>query len=244
MNHLPPRLVAYVNIGPLKHAEETERRWRRLDLDALAPGWILVAQGLSRRPWQAALRRGFDVTLALTLIIFTLPLMALAAAMIRLDSPGPILYRQERVGLQGRVFTLLKFRSMRTDAEVAGPAWAALNDPRVTRIGGFMRRTRIDELPQLLNVLGGEMSFIGPRPERPHFVALLADEIPFYRDREAIKPGITGWAQVSYPYGASIEDARRKLSYDLYYVKHQNLWFDLLILLATVRVVLLQQGAR
>jgi lipopolysaccharide/colanic/teichoic acid biosynthesis glycosyltransferase len=155
-----------------------------------------------------------------------------------------MLYRQERVGLHGRPFTVLKFRSMRTDAEACGPVWAMQRDPRVTRIGSFIRLTRIDELPQLINVLRGEMSFIGPRPERPHFVAQLERALPFYRDRAQVKPGLTGWAQVNYPYGASVEDARAKLSYDLYYVKHRSLLLDLQILVATVRVVLFQRGAR
>jgi len=164
--------------------------------------------------------------------------------LIRLESPGPVLYRQQRVGQRGRVFTLLKFRSMRVDAEARGPTWAAQHDPRVTRVGGFIRRTRIDERPQLINVLRGEMSFVGPRPERPHFVDQLAEIIPFYRDRTSIKPGITGWAQVNYPYGASIDAARQKLSYDLYYVKHRSLFLDALIVVATVRVILFQEGAR
>jgi lipopolysaccharide/colanic/teichoic acid biosynthesis glycosyltransferase len=170
--------------------------------------------------------------------------MLLTAALIKLDSAGPVLYRQERVGLGGRHFTLLKFRSMRPDAEQRGPVWAASGDPRVTRVGGIIRLVRIDELPQLLNILRGEMSFIGPRPERPHFVAQLERELPFYADRLLVKPGLTGWAQVNYPYGASVEDARAKLSYDLYYVKHRSLLLDLLILLGTVRVVLFQRGAR
>jgi lipopolysaccharide/colanic/teichoic acid biosynthesis glycosyltransferase len=192
----------------------------------------------------AAVQRAADIVLSLTLLVFTLPLMLLTAVLIRLDSPGPVLYRQERVGLHGRPFTLLKFRSMRTDAEARGPVWAAQSDPRVTRVGAFIRLVRIDELPQLLNVLRGQMSFIGPRPERPHFVAQLEQALPFYRDRALVKPGLTGWAQVNYPYGASVEDARAKLSYDLYYVKHRSLLLDLLILVATVRVVLFQRGAR
>jgi lipopolysaccharide/colanic/teichoic acid biosynthesis glycosyltransferase len=155
-----------------------------------------------------------------------------------------VLYRQERVGLHGRPFTILKFRSMHADAEARGPVWAAQRDPRVTRVGAFIRLARIDELPQLLNILRGEMSFIGPRPERPHFAAQLEQTVPLYRNRTLVKPGLTGWAQVNYPYAASVEDARAKLSYDLYYIKHRSLQLDLLILAATVPVVLFGRGAR
>jgi lipopolysaccharide/colanic/teichoic acid biosynthesis glycosyltransferase len=156
-----------------------------------------------------------------------------------------VIYRQQRVGQFGRVFTVFKFRSMRTDAEACGtPRWAQTGDPRVTRIGRIIRASRIDELPQLANVLRGEMSLVGPRPERPLFVEQLARAIPFYRQRAYVKPGLTGWAQVNYPYGASIEDASEKLAYDLYYVKHSSFWLDLLILLRTVRVVLFQEGSR
>jgi lipopolysaccharide/colanic/teichoic acid biosynthesis glycosyltransferase len=161
------------------------------------------------------------------------------------EGKGPVLYRQERVGLRGQVFTLLKFRSMTQDAEVNGsPVWAAQRDPRITRVGWFIRKTRIDELPQLYNVLRGYMSFVGPRPERPYFVNRLAQSIPYYQERHAVKPGITGWAQVNYPYGASLEDARNKLSYDLYYLKNRGLFLDLIILIRTVRVVLWPDGAR
>jgi lipopolysaccharide/colanic/teichoic acid biosynthesis glycosyltransferase len=164
---------------------------------------------------------------------------------IRLDGPGPIFYRQERIGLGNRPFTLFKFRSMVVDAERGGaPKWATRSDPRVTRVGRFLRLTRIDEIPQVLNVLRGDMSIVGPRPERPAFVEQLAAVIPHYNDRAVVKPGITGWAQVSFPYGASVEDARTKLEYDLYYVRRRSLFLDLLILLATVRVVLFQEGAR
>jgi exopolysaccharide biosynthesis polyprenyl glycosylphosphotransferase len=188
--------------------------------------------------------RVLDVVAATLLLVATLPLSVLTALLIKLDSQGPVLYRQERVGLDGRIFTLCKFRSMRTDAEEAGPAWAVHRDPRVTRVGGLIRRLRIDELPQLFNVLSGEMSLVGPRPERPHFVEQLAEVIPGYRDRTRVKPGVTGWAQVNYPYGASVEDARAKLAYDLYYVKHRSLLMDVMILISTVRVVLFQEGAR
>jgi sugar transferase (PEP-CTERM system associated) len=224
--------------------EFREQQLRRIDLDHLEPDWMLFADGLSCSRLEMAARRAGDILVSLLLMVATLPVMALTALLIRFDSPGPVLYRQERVGLHGRVFTLLKFRSMRQDAEARGPAWAQQQDPRVTRVGAFIRRTRIDELPQLINVLKGEMGFVGPRPERPHFVDQLAEVIPFYRDRACVKPGITGWAQVNYPYGASIEDARQKLSYDLYYVKHRNLFLDVLILFATVRVILFQEGAR
>jgi sugar transferase (PEP-CTERM system associated) len=219
-----------------------EGQLRRIDIDqcidATSPGPCVFAGHAS------TLRRVSDVVLSLVLLIVTLPVMLFAATFIKLDGLGPILYRQERVGLDGRLFTLYKFRSMRTDAETTGPVWAAQRDSRVTRIGAIMRQTRIDELPQLFNILCGEMSFIGPRPERPHFVEKLAGVIPMYRERNRVKPGLTGWAQVNYPYGASVEDARMKLSYDLYYVKHRSLILDVQILFSTVRVILFQEGAR
>ena len=221
-----------------------EKRLRRIDIDNLAPSWLAALDWQPCDGVQAALRRGSDIVLSLVLLLFTLPLMLVVALMVRLDSPGPVLYRQERVGLGGRPFVLLKFRSMNCNAELRGPAWAQQRDPRVTRVGLFMRRTRMDELPQLLNVLRGQMSFIGPRPERPHFVEQLAALIPHYQERARVKPGLTGWAQVNYPYGASVEDARAKLSYDLFYVKNRTPLLDLLILCATVRVILFQEGAR
>jgi exopolysaccharide biosynthesis polyprenyl glycosylphosphotransferase len=233
-----------------------ERQLRRIDVDQVGTGrpdadlhgadpyGSEAEPAGTRGRVDAAVQRLTDIVLSLALLALTLPLMLLTAVLIRLDSPGPVLYRQERVGLYGRRFTLLKFRSMRTDAEARGPVWAAQRDPRVTRVGAFIRMVRIDELPQLINVLRGQMSFIGPRPERPHFVAQLEQALPFYRDRAQVKPGLTGWAQVNYPYGASVEDARAKLSYDLYYVKHRSLLLDLLILVGTVRVVLFQRGAR
>jgi exopolysaccharide biosynthesis polyprenyl glycosylphosphotransferase len=187
----------------------------------------------------------FDIAVGVILTTLTLPLMLVTAAAIRLDGPGPVLYRQERTGLHGKTFTLFKFRSMATDAEAAGkPRWAEQRDPRVTRVGAFIRASRIDELPQLFNVLRGEMSMIGPRPERPVFVDELAKVIPFYNHRGYVKPGLTGWAQVSYPYGASVDDAREKLAYDLYYVKNRSILLDMVILLSTVRVILFREGAR
>ena len=196
-------------------------------------------------PLVVALRRARDIVGCLILLLITWPLLLLLAALlIKLDSPGPLLYRQERIGLNGRVFTLLKFRSMRIDAEVDGPRWAMERDPRVTRVGRFLRDFRIDELPQLLNVLRGEMSLVGPRPERPCFVEQLAGILPLYDNRTRVLPGFTGWAQISYPYGASIEDARVKLSYDIDYIRNRSPWLDLYILVATVRVVALRLGAR
>jgi exopolysaccharide biosynthesis polyprenyl glycosylphosphotransferase len=247
----PPLLRAQAD-GLRLHSDVAfwERHLRRLDVDQVgveapaASDDAGPASGKAASGTAAALRRTGDLLLALLLLLLTLPLLLLTALAVRLDSRGPVLYRQERVGLHGRCFTVLKFRSMRTDAEACGPAWAARRDPRVTRVGAFIRLTRIDELPQLVNVLRGEMSLIGPRPERPHFVDQLEQALPFYRDRARVKPGLTGWAQVNYPYGASVEDARAKLSYDLYYIKHRGLLLDLRILLATVQVVLFQRGAR
>jgi sugar transferase (PEP-CTERM system associated) len=219
-----------------------ESQLRRVDIDLLSEQPALPVADTGKL--QALVRRTSDVVLSLILLTFTLPLMLVTAIVIRLDSPGPVLYRQERAGLHGRPFVLFKFRSMRLDAEAGGPTWAAQRDSRVTRVGAFIRSTRIDELPQLMNVLRGQMSFIGPRPERPHFVEQLASVIPAYRQRAQVRPGLTGWAQVNYPYGASVEDARMKLSFDLFYVTHRSLVLDVLILFATVRVSLFREGAR
>lgn len=191
------------------------------------------------------MRAAVDMLIAGTIIIFIIPFMAISALAIKWDSFGPVLYKQERVGFNGRRFILLKFRSMVADAEPDGrPVWAAERDARITRVGRFIRRARIDELPQLFNVLCGDMSMVGPRPERPFFVEQLTKVIPFYAERHKVKPGITGWAQINYPYGASIEDARRKLSYDLFYIKNCSFVFDLIILISTVRVALSKWGAR
>ena len=194
--------------------------------------------------WYEVSRRTLDVIGSLLLLAFALPLLLLVAFLIKVDSTGPVLYRQSRVGLHGRIFTMLKFRSMRVDAEVAGPCWATDRDPRMTRIGAFIRATRLDEVPQLLNVLRGEMSLVGPRPERPHFVQQLAAIIPRYNERTHVLPGITGWAQINYPYGASVEDARAKLAFDLFYINNRALLLDLRILLRTIPVVLFRIGAR
>jgi sugar transferase (PEP-CTERM system associated) len=223
-----------------------ERETRRVNMNALDPSWLIYADGFHfGTATNLALKRFLDVAVSLLLLVLTLPLLLIAAVAVRLDSKGPIFYRQERVGAAGKPFDMYKFRTMRVDAEsVGGPQWAALADPRVTRVGAFLRRTRIDELPQILNVLKGEMSFVGPRPERPYFVDHLAEQVPFYLERHRVRPGITGWAQINYPYGASIEDARAKLSYDLYYIKNFSFLFDLLIILSTAEVVLFHKTAR
>ena len=229
----------------LDEASFLEQEACRIDVDAHDLGWLVSGGGFRSSRGAEIFRRAFDLIIAGLLLILTLPLMLLIALLIKFDSPGPAWYRQERVGLRGRVFTLYKFRSMHKDAEAGGlPIWAAVGDARVTRVGMFIRYCRIDELPQLLNVLRGEMSIIGPRPERPYFVEKLAANIPLYITRHYVKPGITGWAQVNAPYGASIEDAREKLRYDLYYIKHRGLLLDLLILWRTLRVVVLAEGAR
>jgi exopolysaccharide biosynthesis polyprenyl glycosylphosphotransferase len=199
----------------------------------------------SGRMVSSAFKRAFDVIASLMLLAFTLPIILLTAVAIRLESKGPAFYRQRRVGLYNQGFDILKLRSMRQDAEVPGQAvWAEKDDPRITRIGRIIRKVRIDELPQAWSVLKGEMSFVGPRPERPQFVAQLEQQLPYYAERHMVKPGITGWAQINYPYGASIEDARHKLEYDLYYAKNYSPFLDLLILLQTLRVILWPSGAR
>ena len=221
-----------------------ERETGRVGLDALRPSWLILSDGF-RTGWLVDFsKRCFDIVVSVSVLIFTMPVLLITAILIKLDGPGPILYRQERIGLYGRPFTIFKFRSMATAAEAVGePQWARLKDDRITRTGAYIRKVRIDELPQLINVLRGEMSFVGPRPERPFFVEQLAAEIPFYRERHSVKPGITGWAQIQFPYGASISDARDKLSYDLYYVKNRGMFLDFVILVETVRVVLWAEGA-
>jgi exopolysaccharide biosynthesis polyprenyl glycosylphosphotransferase len=181
---------------------------------------------------------------ALIGLFLSLPLGVLTAILIKIDSRGPVLYKQERVGKNGRPFVLTKFRSMRVDAEKAGPVWASKTDERTTRVGRIIRKIRIDEIPQFWNIVRGEMSFVGPRPERPHFVAQLAQEIPYYEQRHLIAPGLTGWAQIKYPYGASIEDARQKLQYDLFYIKNYSLLLDAIILFETIKIILFGRGAQ
>ena len=222
-----------------------ERQLGRLRLSALKPSQLLYSDSLTNvlvRPWG---KRTLDIAISLFMVVLLSPVLLLTAALIKLDSRGPALYRQRRVGLGGEVFTLCKFRSMRTDAEIDGKArWATDRDPRITRVGGFIRKTRIDELPQLFNILRGDMSFVGPRPERPEFVVDLCEQIPYYELRHYVKPGLTGWAQTRYPYGASTDDARAKLELDLYYIKNYSFFLDLNIILDTVQVVLWRKGAR
>ena len=223
-----------------------ERESGKVELSMLYPSWLIFSEGINPRGLTRIVTRLFDIFAALALLVIAAPLMLLTALVILIEAgfKGPVMYSQERVGREGLPFTLYKFRSMQQDAEKDGAQWAVSDDPRVTRVGAFIRKTRLDELPQLLNVLKGEMSFVGPRPERPEFVAQLAEKIPYYRERHCVKPGITGWAQLCYPYGASEQDALEKLQYDLYYVKHKTLMFDLMILLQTAEVVLWRKGAR
>jgi sugar transferase (PEP-CTERM system associated) len=222
-----------------------ERETGRVDLDTLNPSWLIFSDGFSSgRAVSSVAKRLFDIAASGLLLALSFPLIALFAVLVKLDSRGPAFFRQQRVGLYGQPFTLLKLRSMRTDAEAGGAQWASVDDPRITRLGRFIRKVRIDELPQVWTVLMGQMSFVGPRPEVPAFVDDLEDKLPFYAERHMVKPGITGWAQINYPYGASIEDSRRKLEYDLYYAKNYTPFLDLLILLQTLRVVLWPEGAR
>jgi sugar transferase (PEP-CTERM system associated) len=222
-----------------------EREYRQVMLESLNPSWMVFGDGFRQGFLRDVAKRLFDLVASSVLLLVCLPVLLLAVICIYLESGLPVLYRQERVGRGGRIFTLYKLRSMRQDAESTGTArWAAANDDRTTRVGRFLRKTRIDELPQIINVLRGEMSFVGPRPERPVFVDQLVKQIPFYALRHNVKPGITGWAQVRYSYGASVDDAVEKLQHDLYYVKNNSLFLDIMIMIATIEVVLWGRGAR
>lgn len=223
-----------------------ERETGRIDLASASPSWLIFSDGfLGAGQLSLIGKRAFDMLASALLLVVTLPILIVAGLLVRLTSPGPMFYLQERVGQFGRPFNVIKFRSMRSDAEKDGtPQWAQKSDPRVTTIGKIIRATRIDEIPQIFNVFRGDMSFVGPRPERPFFVKDLADKLPFYNERHVVKPGITGWAQLNYPYGASVEDARHKLEYDLYYVKNYSTFLDLVILIQTVRVILWRDGVR
>lgn len=207
-------------------------------LELITPEWLLNASALPHMLYINKVKRGFDIFASLAGLIFLGPFMLLGMVLVKLTSRGPVFYKQTRCGRFGKTFPVIKLRTMRVDAEKNGAVWAQKNDSRVTPVGNFLRKYRIDEIPQLINVLSGEMSFVGPRPERPEFIGELAEQIPFFQERLMVQPGITGWAQVNYPYGASVEDARRKLEYDLYYTKHMSLFLDLFILLDTVRIIL------
>ena len=226
-------------------ATHFEKTLGQIRVDYLNASWLIFGDGFNQSAWRSAVKRVFDIVCATLLIVVSAPVMALTALLIKLESAGPVLYRQQRVGQNGECFSIAKFRSMRTDAEKDGkPRWASANDDRITRVGNILRLVRIDELPQLFNVLRGDMSLVGPRPERPFFVDQLTQEIPFYALRHSVKPGVTGWAQVRYAYGATVEAAQEKLQFDLYYVKNHTLFLDLVILVETVRVVLTGKGAR
>lgn len=222
-----------------------EQMTGKLLLENITPSWFIFSEGFKIKPWRRNLKRAIDVACAASGIFFLLPFLPFIAIAIKLDSSGPVFLRQTRVGDKEKKFTLYKFRTMRADAESGtGAVWAQQNDPRVTRVGEFFRKSRIDELPQFFNVLRGDMSLVGPRPERPEFVEKLKEVIPYYSERHFVRPGVTGWAQVSYPYGASINDALEKLRYDLYYIKNVSLVFDLIIILETLKVVLFRRGGR
>ena len=221
-----------------------ERLTGKILIDDLKPSWLIFSDGFVISRWTRFLKRAIDLTLASAGFVLSAPLTLLTALAVYLDSDGPILYCQERVGQNGRTFTLYKFRSMRMDAENGTPVWAKDQDDRVTRVGWFIRKARLDELPQFWNVIRGDMSFVGPRPERPYFVEQLAGEIPYYQQRHAVKPGLTGWAQVKYQYGSSVEDAIEKLRYDLYYIKHLSIALDLSIVFDTVKVIVSGKGAK
>lgn len=242
----PTEQLLKMSLSGEVHIEECASFYERLTgevyLEMLRPSW-LIFDGRGRETRISQLTREIvHRTLALTGLLISLPIIVITAILIRFESKGGIFYMQERVGKNGKPFNVIKFRSMRTDAEKDGPVWAANNDDRTTRVGRIIRKIRVDEIPQFWNILKGEMSFVGPRPERPHFVEQLAEVVPYYEQRHLTAPGLTGWAQVKYPYGASVEDARRKLQFDLYYIKNQSLTLDLLIVIETVKTVLFGRG--
>jgi len=215
----------------------------RLAIEAMRPSYLIFNEGFQAQAWASLAKRVADIALSLLMLALLWPAMLLTAIWVRLDTPGPILFRQQRIGRDGKPFIIWKFRTMRADAEATtGPVWSSEDDPRITRSGSLMRKTRLDELPQLINVLRGSMSLVGPRPERKHFIDELAEVIPYYQQRHIVKPGVTGWAQINYPYGNTTEDALHKLQYDLFYVKNQSLLFDLSILFTTIKTVLLRKG--
>ena len=242
-------------VGPLLHLKFAgigvedahsfiERVTGRISLEQLSPSWLILSDGFRKSGFLLAMKRFSDAVIAFFSLVVLLPVMCLVAAAIWLETGSPVLFRQERIGLRGRPFQILKFRSMYQNAEEAGPLWAAQDDKRITRVGRFIRKFRLDEVPQLFNVLRGEMSLVGPRPERPHFCQLLEQDIPFFALRHSARPGITGWAQVKYQYGSSVEESRTKLEYDFFYIKHMSVFLDLAILLETAKVMIYGRGAQ
>jgi sugar transferase (PEP-CTERM system associated) len=233
------------NVKVEEAASLLEKVHGRLEVDDLQPSWLIFSEGFRLNASLLLARRLLSIVFSLALLILVLPFIPLIALAVRLTSPGPLLYRQQRVGKNGKVFNCYKFRTMRSDAEAdTGPTWAGDDDPRITPVGRFLRMMRLDEIPQLWNVLKGDMSFVGPRPERPEFVEWLSREIPYYHLRHFLRPGITGWAQICYEYGSSVEQAKEKLKYDLYYIKHLSVAFDLYIIFQTIKIVLFGRGAK
>jgi sugar transferase (PEP-CTERM system associated) len=221
-----------------------ERITGRIPIENLSPSLLFLSEGFGKSPWLLAAKRFGDIVISFVALVVTVPIMALVAAAIWLESGSPVLFRQERTGLGGRAFEILKFRSMRQDAEAKGPSWAASDDDRITKVGSFIRKARFDELPQIFNVFRGEMSLVGPRPERPFFCRQLEEATPYYALRHSVRPGITGWAQVKYQYGSSIEESKTKLEYDIFYIKHLSFFLDIAILFETAKVVLYGRGAK
>jgi sugar transferase (PEP-CTERM system associated) len=244
--HFPTQELLRLSLSGDVSIEESasfyERLTGRVLLDMIRPSWLIFSSRGQRARINEFARIIMHRSVALIGALLSLPIAIITAVLIKIDSRGPVFYKQERVGKNGRPFTLIKFRSMRVDAEKDGPVWAKTEDERTTRVGRIIRKIRVDEIPQFWSILRGDMNFVGPRPERPHFVAQLAQEIPFYEQRHLIPPGLTGWAQIKYPYGASIEDARQKLQYDLYYIKNQSLTLDATILFETVKTILFGRG--
>jgi sugar transferase (PEP-CTERM system associated) len=247
-NVMPVRELLDLRLSGVRVDEATalqEELTGRIEVDHLNPSWLIFSDGFRLKPGVMITERVLSVAASLSALILTLPLIPFIALAVKLSSPGPVFYRQRRVGRNGTTFYCYKFRTMRADAEAdTGPTWAGDDDPRITRVGHYLRKMRLDEIPQLWNVLRGDMSFVGPRPERPEFVEWLSREIPYYNLRHLVLPGVTGWAQVNYPYGASLEESKEKLCYDLYYVKNMSVVFDLLIMFQTLKIVFLGRGGR
>jgi sugar transferase (PEP-CTERM system associated) len=244
---MPVRQLLHLKFAGVRVEEAhtvLERMTGRIVMEHLSPSWLILSDGFRKSPLLTWAKRFLDIVVSLAALVVSLPLFAAVAVAIWLESGSPVMFRQERTGLLGRSFNMLKFRSMRQDAEKEGPRWAAAADSRITRVGQLIRKLRIDELPQVINVLRGEMSLVGPRPERPHFVAMLEEQIPFYGLRHSVRPGITGWAQVRYQYGGSVEETKTKLEYDFFYIKHLSIMLDLAVLFETLKVMLSGRGAK